>query len=359
MFLLEWTANDLFLMAVAAAAIIGMVLWLAPGVTVPRKTAYSPEEITAYDQHIPRYFLAAAVALVVGGVHIVIKNLPGFWTWLWQAGYGGHLFRDLANSHIIIVGGGTVLLTGITWYVLPRFVNRPLFSTALASASLWFTVIGVFGFYLAWLVLGLVEGAMVRQGWDYLAAKEAVGSWHSVPTRITSSIMGVGYWTYVLNVLLTAWVGRHVKVKPYGYLTKFAVVSAVALFVGTVQGVLQVLPANADWIHAAGKFGQYVDPISHAHINLVTGMMVSLAAFLVYFGPRLQGAEPDAVAGKRAATVLFWTIVPGSLVFYLTFLLTGLSLGGYGGPTWPVPRCLLASGSISSICGGYWHGVQW
>ncbi|MCA9986162.1 MAG: cbb3-type cytochrome c oxidase subunit I, partial [Anaerolineales bacterium] len=361
MFLLEWSANDLLLMVVAAVAIIGTVLWLVPGAVVTHKDSYTEAEIHAYDQHIPRYFLAAALALLLGGLHIMVKNLPGFWIWLWQAGYGGHLFRDLANSHIIIVGGGTVLLTGLTWYLLPRFVNRPLYSTALASASLWFTVIGVFGFYLAWLILGLVEGAMVRQGWEYQAAKEAIGSWHTVPTRITSTIMGVGYWTYVLNVLLTAWVGRHVRVKPYGYLTKFSVVSALALFIGTVQGVLQVLPANADWIHAAGKFGQYVDPISHAHINLVTGMMVSLAAFLLYFAPRFAGRELAPDAARRRANSLFWTLVPGSLFFYLVFLLGGLSLGGYGGPMWRLLagfmgrhlRLLLALAG-STMFAGFW-----
>lgn len=164
MFLLEWTASDLLMMALAASVMIGTVLWLVPSARVPRKRYYTPAEITAYDAQIPRYFLAAAFALLIGGAHTVIKNLPGFWQWLWTAGYGGHLFRDLSNSHIIIVGGGTVLLTGITWYVLPRFVNRPLYSEALAGASLWFTVIGVFGFYLSWLILGLVEGHMVANG---------------------------------------------------------------------------------------------------------------------------------------------------------------------------------------------------
>jgi heme/copper-type cytochrome/quinol oxidase subunit 1 len=331
MFLLEWTASDLLLMAVGAVAIIGTVLWLVPAAKVPRKRVYTNEEITAYDQQIPRYFLAAALALLIGSIHIIVKSLPGFWQWLWQAGYGGHLFRDLSNSHIIIVGGGTVLLTGITWYVLPRFVNRPLFSTTLASASFWFTLIGVFGFYLAWLLLGLVEGRMVAQGMDYMVAKETLGAWHRVPTRITASIMGIGYWTYVLNVFLTVWSGRHVRRQPFGYLTKFAVVSAAALFVGTVQGVLQVLPANADWIHYAGHYGEFVDPISHAHINLVTGMMVSLAGFLIYFSPRLSHRESN----PRIANYIFWTLVPGSLIFYLAFLILGLVLGsqvnGYGG----------------------------
>ncbi|MCB0095877.1 MAG: hypothetical protein KDE46_09165, partial [Caldilineaceae bacterium] len=361
MFLLEWTASDLLMMALAASVLIGTVLWLVPSARVPRKRYYTPAEITAYDAQIPRYFLAAALALLIGGTHTVIKNLPGFWLWLWTAGYGGHLFRDLSNSHIIIVGGGTVLLTGITWYVLPRFVNRPLYSEALAGASLWFTVIGVFGFYLSWLILGLVEGHMVANGWDYMAAKEAVGAWHRVPTRLTSSIMGVGYWTYVLNVLLTVWAGRHVAKQPLGHLTKFALVSALALFVGTVQGVLQVLPANADWIHYAGKFGQYVDPISHAHINLVTGMMVSLAGFFIYFSNQLGGKWIDRSQANR----LFWVLVPGSLLFYLTFLGLGLVLGnavnGYGGlyipevvPFFSQRRALLLAVSGTAMLAGFW-----
>jgi hypothetical protein len=361
MFLLEWSASDLLMMALAAVVMSGMVLWLVPSARVPHKDEYTQAEITVYDCQVPRYFLFAALALILGSIHIVVKNIPGFWQWLWEAGYGGHLFRDLANSHIIIVGGGTVLLTGLTWYMLPRFTNRPLYSNALASASLWFTVIGVFGFYLSWLILGLVEGNMVRNGMDYMAAKEAVGAWHRVPTRITSSIMGVGYWTYVVNVMLTVGVARHIRSKPFGYLTKFAAVSAGALFVGTVQGVLQVLPANADWIHYAGKFGQYVDPISHAHVNLVTGMMVSLAALLVYFSPRLGGRT----IGRRTANLTFWTMTVGSLLFYLNFLLLGLILGnavnGYGGieAPWLVPflsrnRAVLLAVAGSAMLAAFW-----
>ncbi|MFN2200725.1 MAG: hypothetical protein ACK2UO_05935, partial [Caldilineaceae bacterium] len=361
MFLLEWSANDLLMMALAAIVMSGMVIWLVPGAKVARRTAFSESEITSYDREIPRYFLAAALALVIGGVHIVVKSLPGFWLWLWEAGYGGHLFRDLANSHIIIVGGGTVLLTGVTWYMLPRIVRRPLYSNAMASASLWFTVVGVFGFYLSWLILGLVEGSMVRHGMDYMAAKEAVGAWHRVPTRLTSSIMGVGYWTYVLNVFLTILAGRHIRIKPAGHLTKFVAVSAAALLIGTVQGVLQVLPANADWIHYAGKFGQYVDPISHAHINLVTGMMVSLAAFLVYFSPRLGGRP----IGRATANFLFWTLAGGSLLFYLAFLLLGLILGnavnGWGGlhlpalvPVLSQQRALILAVAGTLMLIGFW-----
>lgn len=310
------------------AGIIGFA-WLLfriipSGNAPPPREQYSEGEIKAYDKDLPKYFLVAALALMLGGAHTIIKNLPGFWQWLWLAGYGGHLFRDLSNTHIIIVGGGTILLTAFTWYALPRFVNRPLYSTTLASMSFWFTLVGVFGFYLSWLVLGLVEGNMVAHGWAYLDAKAALGNWHKLPTAITSSIMGVGYWTYVLNVVFTAVVARRIRPKPKGYLTKFALVSAGGLFIGTVQGVIQVLPNNADWIRTAGKFGEYIDPISHAHVNLVTGVMMSMVAFLLFFGPRMGGRP----ISRRNANLIFWVLVPGSLIFYLTFLFLGLILGG-------------------------------
>ena len=357
----------IFILGVLAFAWLFLRLVPAQGAETERERTFKRAEITAYDGELPKYFLVAALALIVGGFHTVVKNLPGFWQWLWEAGYGGHLFRDLSNSHIIIVGGGTVLLTALTWYALPRFVNRPLYSTFLAGTSFWLTVIGVFGFYVAWLTLGLVEGNMVRHGWEYLAAKEALGKWHRIPTALTSTIMGFGYWSYVLNVFLTALAARSVRHKPLNYLTKFSLVSAGALFVGTVQGVIQVLPDNADWIRAAGKFGEYIDPISHAHVNLVTGMVISLAAFLVYFAPRLQ---PDGngnlkAVSRRTANRLFWVLVPGSLAFYLAFLLLGLFLGGaangYGGIQAPalVPALgrwrgrLLALGGTAMLA-GFW-----
>ncbi len=334
MFLLQWDTPDLILIALGILISAVVVFKMLPGAAVYREQEFTRAQITEYDREVPRYFLFAALALFVGGAHTVVKSIPGFYNWLWEAGYGGHLFRDLSNSHIVIVGGGTVLLTGITWYVLPRWLNRPLYSNTLASLSLWFTVFGVYGFYFAWLVLGLVEGEMVRQGWQYAAAKEYIGAWHRIPTGITSGIMGVGYWTYVLNVVLTIYVARFVKHKPDGYLVKFALVSALALFVGTVQGVLQVLPDNANWLHAALKFGEYIDPISHAHINLVTGMMVSLGAFLIYFAPRF-GDDSSKEISRADASRLFWILVPGSLIFYFAFLLIGLILGyatvGYGG----------------------------
>ena len=129
-----------------------------------------------------------------------------------------------------------------------------------------------------------------------------------------------------------------------------------------------MLPANADWIHYAGKFGQYVDPISHAHVNLVTGMMVALSGFLVYFSQRLGGKQ----LGEREANRVFWTLVPGSLIFYLTFLFSGLILGGavngYGGLQVPalvplvsryLPMLIAAAGTLMLVGFWFYFGTLW
>ena len=42
---------------------------------------------------------------------------------------------------------------------------------------------------------------------DYEQAKDIVGFWHKFPEAVTASSMGVGYWLYVTNVVLTIWQG--------------------------------------------------------------------------------------------------------------------------------------------------------
>jgi hypothetical protein len=97
--------------------------------------------------------------------------------------------------------------------------------------------------------------------------------------------------------------------------------------------------------------------------------MVSLAAFLVFFAPRLAVdaglSHETKPISKRVANALFWTLVPGSLLFYFSFLLIGLILGGEtlgaGGlqlpalahllHTWRAP--ILALGGTAMLA-GFW-----
>ena len=60
-----------------------------------------------------------------------------------------------------------------------------------------------------------------------------------------------------------------------------------------MQGVIQVQPENADWLYKAGHAGEWIDPISHAHINLVTGLTMLVAGALFSLAPLLGGTAPS------------------------------------------------------------------
>src|SRR6476620_2704353 len=158
-----------------------------------------PEE----DHGLARFFYAAAAALILSAIQGVVQRLPGISDWLRDADYGGHMVTNLAHTHITIVGAGPISLTALIYYVLPRVTGRPLDSKALTTVSFWATLIGVFGFYIAMLSIGLYEGVMVHAGWGYEAARDWMGAWHKAPMAITAAIMGVGYWTFVTNVYVT------------------------------------------------------------------------------------------------------------------------------------------------------------
>src|SRR5437870_3825239 len=296
-----------------------------PGKAPPVRTVpYSDEELGAHDRKLAKYFVAGGFFLVLGAVHMVLKNLPWAAGYLARTGYAGHLVRDLSNTHVMIVGGGTLLATGLCWLVLPRIVGRPLSSEGLAQCAFWFTVVGLFVFYVSLIGNGIAIGRLVEHGWDYQLAKNHMGKWYKVPTGIGAGVMGLGYWCFATNVVLTIFHSRLVRVpKPQWHLWKFFATGAAALTVGTVQGVIQVQPANADWLYKAGHAGEWIDPISHAHINLVTGLTMLVAGSLFALVGSAGGVEPS----RRLVNRCFFALLGGSLAFYAVTLYLGLHEG--------------------------------
>ena len=81
---------------------------------------------TSQDHGLPRFFFMAAVALVISALHGVIMRLPVFAEWIRLADYGGHMITNLSHTHITIVGAGTILLTALLYYIMPRLGRVPL-----------------------------------------------------------------------------------------------------------------------------------------------------------------------------------------------------------------------------------------
>jgi hypothetical protein len=308
--------------AFLAVAIVA-VMRLLPGVAPAPTRDYDDAEIGAHDRKLTKYFVAGGAFLVLGSLHMVVKNLPWTAEWLARGGYAGHLVRDLSNTHLMIVGGGTLLATGLTWYVLPRVCGRPLTSEGLAHAAFWFTVAGLAVFYVSLVGNGIAMSHLVEHGWAYPDAKAHLGKWYKVPTGVGAGVMGLGYWCFAANVGLTVFQSRLVRAPRQRYLWKFFATGAAALTVGTVQGVIQVQPAHANWLYRAGHAGEWIDPISHAHINLVTGLTMLVAGSLFALAPELGGIAPS----RRLVDRCFYALLVCSLAFYGVALYLGLHEG--------------------------------
>jgi cytochrome c oxidase cbb3-type subunit 1 len=155
------------------------------------------------DASILKFFVLSVSHLLIGTIQGVVQTFPGPSQWIRESGPAGHLIDPLAHAHINLVGGVTMGMMGLFYYVLPRLIHRPIYSTVLASTSFWFSALGVATFYTSLIILGLIEGNMIHAGMTYAQALEAVGPIHHILIITGAMLMGFGYWTYITNIFLT------------------------------------------------------------------------------------------------------------------------------------------------------------
>ena len=151
-----------------------------------------------------------------------------------------------------------------------------------------------------------------------------MGNWYQAPTGMGAGVMGLGYWCFATNVGLTIFQAR----------ARARAEAAVAPL-----EVLRDGRRRADRRNGAGRdpgaagerglalqgrhAGDWIDPISHAHINLVTGLTMLVAGALFYLVPLLGGAAPS----RRLADTCFFALLGGSLAFYVAALYLGFHEG--------------------------------
>jgi cbb3-type cytochrome oxidase subunit 1 len=150
-----------------------------------------------------RFLVVSVTNLLIGTMLGVMQTFPGFSQWLRGAGAAGHLIDPLAHAHINLVGGVTMGMMGLYYYVLPRVWPRPIWSATLSEVSFWLSTIGVGVFFSSLVILGVIEGNMVHAGMTYSQAREAVGPIHHILIVTGAMLMGFGYWTFIANVFLT------------------------------------------------------------------------------------------------------------------------------------------------------------
>ena len=105
---------------------------------------------------------------------------------------------------------------------------------------------------------------------------------------------------------------------------RFILFGVLCLFVGTMQGFLQSTPRIRHWIHMTGQAGHLVDPLAHAHINLIGGVVSVVVAMVYYLLPRVSGKK---IWSPFLGEMSFFFMVAGVLGFYSVLLTFGILEG--------------------------------
>ena len=169
----------------------------------PAPSVRERDEARAQGYLVLRFLVLSVIHLFIGTVQGVMQTFPGIAQWIREAGPAGHLIDPLAHAHINLVGGVTMGLMGLIYYVLPKVLGREVYSPVLAGASFWLSTVGVLGFFCSLVALGIVEGNMIHGGMTYSEALAVVGPVHHILIITTAFLMGFGYWAFIVNVLMT------------------------------------------------------------------------------------------------------------------------------------------------------------
>jgi cytochrome c oxidase cbb3-type subunit 1 len=108
-------------------------------------------------------------------------------------------------------------------------------------------------------------------------------------------------------------------------LVKYYVVSAMSLCIGTLHGMLQVMPPIRHWLDSIGSPnvgpGHMIDPLAHAHMNLVGGVVLLAMGTTYHVLPQLLGRP---VHSRRMLEHTFWWTLAGAYSFYVAELVFGI-----------------------------------
>ena len=111
-------------------------------------------------------------------------------------------------------------------------------------------------------------------------------------------------------------------------LFKYILASSFFFFVGTVHGVLQIQPPIRAYLDSIGSPyggpGHMIDPLAHAHINVIGGVVLLCMAVSYYLVPRLTGVR---LFSTKLINYTFWFTALGITGFYSTLLIFGIIEG--------------------------------
>jgi len=191
----------------------------------------------------------------------------------------------------------TPIVLGLTYYTLPRLLNKPIYSYSLGVLAFWtqmvfYSMIGAHHFVFAPIPWWLQTVAIIF----------SVG-------MVVTVIAGTG------NFLLTMRGSRHAIGRSYSL--PFILAGVLAYFLFSSQGTLEAFRS----LQALWHFTNYT--VAHSHMT-----MYGFVAFLIWgtvYGlvPRMTGREPAALL----VGIHFWFALIGYLMYSIALMVGGSMQG--------------------------------
>ena len=153
---------------------------------------------THENQHLLKFIIGSACCFFIGTVHGVLQVMAPIRAWLDSIGspYGGpgHMIDPLAHAHINVVGGVVIFIMGASYYLIPKIGGIAIYSRKLVNHTFWWTIIGL---------AGILEGKAMLANPEIEDAVQAIHRYYGPIIGTVSTVMGVGFWVYFINVFLT------------------------------------------------------------------------------------------------------------------------------------------------------------
>jgi len=74
------------------------------------------------------------------------------------------------HVHTLLLGFMAMMIYGVGYHILPRFMGRPIYSHRLGNAQVWVANISLIGLSISWILEGIQGG-----GWRYFALLFSLG----------------------------------------------------------------------------------------------------------------------------------------------------------------------------------------
>lgn len=156
------------------------------------------------NRHLSKFLVLSALSFFIGTVHGMLQVMPPIRAWLDSIGspFGGpgHMIDPLAHAHMNLVGGVVLMVMGVSFYLLPVFTGKKIYSIKMIDHTFWWVSIGVYSFYIIQMIFGIWEGLLLHTKPEEIAS---VHHYYGPAMALSGTTMLVGFSAFFANVLLT------------------------------------------------------------------------------------------------------------------------------------------------------------